>query len=154
MHAIDGICFPGDIAFSRSELGRCLNQPGSIARLAEGSGRILGFVVAQIESGDRAHIVTLDVIPEARRQGIGTALMNAMHEELGKRGVRVSFLEVGVHNIAARRLYEGLRYRDLGILRGYYRGREDACSMGRTIVPASPMGNSQPQAKDQDSWAI
>jgi ribosomal protein S18 acetylase RimI-like enzyme len=136
--AIDRVCFPDDIAFSRDELHSYANQPESITRVAERSGRILGFVVARIESESVAHIVTLDVVPGSRRRRVGTSLMNAVHEEFRERNIRVSLLEVGVHNRAARRLYEGLGYRYLGRLPGYYHGREDAYSMGR-ILGAWPL---------------
>jgi [ribosomal protein S18]-alanine N-acetyltransferase len=131
LHEIDGVCFPAHIAFSRSELFFYLNHPKSITRVAEAPGRILGFVLARAESGKRAHIVTLDVVPEARKQKIGTMLMNEIHCELKKIGVRAIFLEVEAGNLPAQRLYQGLQYKFVGILEGYYQGREDAYRMAR-----------------------
>ena len=46
LHEIDRICFPEGIAFSRAELLFHMIQPQSIARVAQGSDRILGFVIA------------------------------------------------------------------------------------------------------------
>jgi [ribosomal protein S18]-alanine N-acetyltransferase len=132
LHEIDRICFPEHISFSRTELLFYLNHPKSIARVAEGLGRILGFVLAKVERGKQAHVITLDVIPEARQQNIGTMLMNEIHRELKKIGIQTIILEVGADNIPAQRLYEGLRYRYLDRLPGYYRGREDAYRMVRT----------------------
>jgi len=132
LHRIDRICFDEDIAFSQTGLGYHLNHPKSIARVAEGLGRILGFVLARMEGSARAHVITLDVIPEARRRKIGTLLMNALHGELGRRGVHTTILEVGVRNVAAQRLYEKLHYQYLGTLAGYYHGREDAYQMTRS----------------------
>ena len=131
LHEIDRICFPAHISFSRSELIYYLNHPKSITRVAEAPGRILGFVLARVESRKRAHIITLDVIPEARKQKIGTMLMNEIHCELKKIGVRAIFLEVGAENLPAQRLYQGLQYRFVEILAGYYHGREDAYRMAR-----------------------
>ncbi len=91
LHEIDRICFPAHISFSRSELLYYINHPKSITRVAEAPGRILGFVLARIESGKRAHIITLDVIPEARKKKIGTMLMSEIHCELRKVGVREIF---------------------------------------------------------------
>jgi ribosomal protein S18 acetylase RimI-like enzyme len=128
---IDQICFPPDIAFSRDEMASYLSHPKSIAWVAERAGRILGYAIVHM-GGDRfAHIVTLDVLPEARRQKIGTALMNRMHRELRQRGVQGIVLEVGVDNRPARKLYEKLQYRYLERLPGYYHGREDAYRMAR-----------------------
>jgi ribosomal protein S18 acetylase RimI-like enzyme len=134
LHRIDRICFPHDIAFSPGDLDAYLNHPASIARVAEDPSRILGFVLAHIEAPSHAHILTLDVVPEARHQRIGASLMDALHKELGIRGVGAAVLEVGVLNVAAQRLYENLRYRYLGVISGYYGHREDAYRMVRLFV--------------------
>jgi ribosomal-protein-alanine N-acetyltransferase len=131
---IDQICFPEDIAFSRTELLFYLNTSKRIARVVEeGSGKILGFVLARIENRWRAHVLTLDVIPEVRRQRIGTVLMTDLHNELKRQKIRASILEVSANNLPAQRLYMALQYRYLGTLSGYYRGREDAYRMARLI---------------------
>ena len=128
---IDQICFPVDIAFSHDEITSYLNHPKSIAWAAERAGRILVYVVVQMGSDLLAHVITLDVRPEARRQKIGTALMSRMHRELRQRGVHVIVLEVEVDNRAAQKLYEKLRYRYLEKISGYYHGRQDAYRMAR-----------------------
>ena len=130
---IDQICFPADIAFSQAEMFYYLNHPKSIAWVAEGPGSILGFILARVDSRSRAHVLTLDVIPEARKRKIGTALMKRLHQELEDRLIGVAMLEVSVGNIPAQRLYEKLRYKYAGTLAGYYRGREDAYRMIRVV---------------------
>lgn len=129
LHRIDLVCFPEDIAFSRAELEFCFNHPQSIARVAEGVGRILGFVLARIESPFYAHILTLDIVPEARRCRIGTSLMEELHGRLKKGGIGAAILEVAVSNVPARCLYEKMNYQYLGRLPGYYHGRDDAFRM-------------------------
>jgi ribosomal-protein-alanine N-acetyltransferase len=131
LHAIDRVCFPKHIAYSRQQLEQYLKHPKSFARLAVERERILGFVLARIDRKAGAHVLTLDITPEARRRGIGTSLMNELHAELHRRKVRVSVLEVGMDNIPAQRLYEELGYRYVGILPGYYHAGEDAYSMAR-----------------------
>jgi ribosomal-protein-alanine N-acetyltransferase len=120
LHDIDLLCFPEGIAFSREELLFISNYPESITRVAEASGRIAGFVMARIESRRQAHIVTLDVVPEVQRQGIGSMLMQDVHNILRAREINASILEVGTGNLGARRLYETLGYRYAGLLSGYY----------------------------------
>jgi ribosomal-protein-alanine N-acetyltransferase len=131
IYKIDQICFPADIAFSRNDFVFCLSHPGSIAFLAEEMSGIAGFVLARIETRSRAHVLTLDVVPELRGRSVGTKLMNRLHETLQGQRIRVSLLEVGIQNIAAQRLYEKLGYEVQGLLRGYYQGREDAYRMRR-----------------------
>jgi len=128
---IDQICFPADIAFTRGEILFYLYHPKSIARVAESSGRILGFVMARIESRSSARVITLDVVPEFRQRKIGTTLMNTLHGELKRQGIEKSFLEVAVLNTPAQCLYRKLQYQYLETLIGYYHGREDAYRMVR-----------------------
>jgi ribosomal-protein-alanine N-acetyltransferase len=133
MYRIDQICFPPEISFSRSEFLFYLHTMQCIAFLAEGTTGIAGFVLATIEGPSIAHVITLDVMPEMRRQSIGTKLMDQMHLEMQKRGIREAVLEVGLQNTEARRLYKKLGYRPECLLPGYYAGREDACRMRREI---------------------
>ena len=128
---IDRICFADDIAFSRAELLCQIHNSKSITRVGEGLGRILGFVIARIENPLCAHVLTLDVVPEARRCRIGISLMQAMHRVLAKEKIRTAVLEVSASNLAAQRLYEKLQYRYQETLCGYYQGREDAYRMVR-----------------------
>ncbi|NLT66220.1 MAG: GNAT family N-acetyltransferase [Acidobacteria bacterium] len=131
---MDRACFPPHIAFSRWELAFNLNHPESIARVADDSRRIVGFVLARMEGRSRtAHIITLDVAPEVRRKKIGTALMRFVHDELAGRGIRSVILEVSVQNVAALRLYEKFHYRRTCLLSGYYHGIEDAYQLKASI---------------------
>ncbi len=132
--AIDRICFASDIAFSRAELLSQINHPKSITRVGEGLGRILGFAVARIEDASYAHVITLDVVPDARRCRIGLSLMNALHRSFARERIKVAILEVSVRNRPAQRLYERLNYRYVETLFGYYRGREDAYRMVRVAT--------------------
>jgi ribosomal protein S18 acetylase RimI-like enzyme len=131
---IDRICFPKNIAFSRAEFVFYLNHPKSITRVGEAFGGILGFVIARVENSAFAHIITLDVIPEARLRRIGTTLMDTLHKELKRRKVGTAVLEVHAGNLPAQRLYEKLQYRYTETLAGYYGGKEDAFRMERVIL--------------------
>jgi ribosomal-protein-alanine N-acetyltransferase len=133
LHEIDRLCFSAEIAFSRRDLFLCLSQSGSIARIAEMHGAIVGFVLARIESSGQGHILTLDVVPDARRCGIGSMLMEDLHHCLKQREITRAVLEVGTCNSAAQCLYERLHYRVIGTLPGYYNGEQDAYRMRRLI---------------------
>ena len=135
LYQIDQTCFPEDIAFSRTELTFQLNHPESIARVAEEGGRILGFVLARVESPAFAHVLTLDIVPEARRRRIGTSLMDSLHGVLREKGIETAVLEVSTNNVPARRLYEKMNYQYLGTLSGYYHGQQDAYRMARVVSP-------------------
>jgi ribosomal-protein-alanine N-acetyltransferase len=85
-------------------------------------------------AGDQAEILTVGVVPQARRRGIGTKLVHALVQGARDRGAHELFLEVRVDNDAARRLYEREGFTVLGRRRGYYdNGRVDAVVMRREL---------------------
>src|SRR6202166_5410984 len=81
---IDQSCFDPQLAYSRPELAFYIRRPGAFTLLAEaddadnktaGNGaKILGFIVAA-NRRKNGHIITIDVIAEGRRSGIGSRLV-------------------------------------------------------------------------------
>ena len=93
--------------------------------------------------GDSAEVLTVGVIPAARRRGIGRRLLRALLTEASARGAREAFLEVRVDNLAARRLYAADGFAQVGRRRGYYdAGRVDAVVM-RKELPATTSQRKQ-----------
>ena len=133
LYQIDQICFDKGIAFSRAEILFHLNRRDNLTKVAELDGLVVGFAVGRIEAPSWAHILTLDVIPEARRRRIGTSLLNVLHEEFRRRKVLFVNLEVSTTNIAAKQLYERFQYKCVETLYGYYRGDADAYRMIRSL---------------------
>jgi len=84
--------------------------------------------------GDTVEILTVGVVPAARRRGIARQLVAALVDEARHRGAREAFLEVRVDNDAARRLYASEGFDEIGTRRGYYdNGRVDAVVMRREL---------------------
>ncbi len=84
--------------------------------------------------GETAQILTVGVLPAARRHGLGRALVRALITEARRRGASEVLLEVREDNLAARKLYEAEGFANLGRRRGYYdRGRVDAVTMRYAI---------------------
>lgn len=77
---------------------------------AEIDGRVAGFAhwIVMTES---AHLRIIITAPEARRRGIGRALMTAVRDELRKSGCRAWTLNVLPTNRAAIALYEAMGMR-------------------------------------------
>ena len=78
---------------------------------------------------DEIHLLNVAVHPEQRGVGVGRCLVEAVVAEGRATGGRVAYLEVRAGNVAARRLYRDLGFRDLGIRRGYYGVGQDAIVM-------------------------
>jgi ribosomal-protein-alanine N-acetyltransferase len=84
--------------------------------------------------GDTAQILTVGVLPAARRNGVGRLLVRALVAEARRRGATEVLLEVREDNDAARRLYEAEGFTVLGKRRGYYeQGRVDAVTMRHPV---------------------
>ena len=82
----------------------------------------------------QADIQTIAVAPDARRHGIGRALMNALMVEARDRGASELFLEVRDDNPAAQRLYESLSFDRIAVRPNYYQpDGVDAIVMRLTI---------------------
>lgn len=69
---------------------------------------------------DELHINNLAVLPEFRREGIGSALLARALQEGTALGARRATLEVRRSNEAARLLYERFGFTIAGVRRGYY----------------------------------
>jgi ribosomal-protein-alanine N-acetyltransferase len=96
---------------------------------------IAGYVVAWYVL-DEGEVANLAVARNARRQGIGGALLDsAVRESLG-RGVSDLYLEVRESNQSARRLYASRGFEEVSRRKGYYRAPvEDALILRRTLKP-------------------
>lgn len=130
---IDRQCFPAGIAYSREEIAAMVEQPGMIVVVAEQEGNVAGFAIAYPMRGKRGHIITIDVLEQHRKCGLGTRLMEEVHNRLLAAGMRRVTLETAVDNAAAIRFYEKLGYTTLRRLEGYYQRRLDAWQMAKEL---------------------
>ncbi|MCY3645415.1 MAG: ribosomal protein S18-alanine N-acetyltransferase [Chloroflexi bacterium] len=78
---------------------------------------------------DDAHITSLAVAGEARRRGHGRRLVTALVALAGTLGAEAATLEVRASNGAARALYRGCGFEEVGERRRYYPDGEDAVIM-------------------------
>jgi ribosomal-protein-alanine N-acetyltransferase len=136
---IDQICFPPGIAYTQMDLSGFVTRRKSISVVAEyaanggSSGDIRGFAIAQpIRKIGR--ILTLDILPEARRSGLATRLMHECEKRMRAGGCEQVFLETAVNNEAALFLYKKLGYQILRTLPLYYPTHAlDAYLMGKRL---------------------
>ena len=139
---IDRTCFPPGLAYPPQDLAYWMREPGAFVIVAldqndedrdEASARasasIAAFILARAIPGGEGHIVTIDVLPEYRRKGVATALMESAHARLREKGSREVYLETSVENSAGIAFYRKLGYRAVAQLPRYYLGRIDAWRM-------------------------
>ena len=130
---IDQACFDPQLAYSRPEMAFYMRRPGSFTLVAEGEGGVLGFVVAEIRR-KTGHIITIDVVAEARRAGVGSALLLAAEDRLLRVGARAVALETPVNNEAAIRFYKQKGYFVEKTVAGYYSNQMDALVMTKELA--------------------
>ncbi len=95
----------------------------------DAGGQVLGYV-GMLPSGDEGEILNLAVHPDARRQGLGGALLDALLAEAKRRGLSLVALEVRVSNLGAIALYRSRGFAVAGVRRRFYTApAEDAYTM-------------------------
>lgn len=134
LYLIDRVCFPKHY-FPKSFIRSLLEHPSSVGLVAMCSGRIVGFTIGVVEGKGMGRIYTLDVLPEFRRRGIGSLLLEKLEEEFARRGVVKCRLEVMDGNVPAIRLYSKMGYRKVGVIKDYY-GDSDGIVMEKTLTPS------------------
>jgi [ribosomal protein S18]-alanine N-acetyltransferase len=139
---IDQACFAPSIAYSQMELSGFITRRNAITLVAEDvridhrpppADPIIGFAIAQ-PYRKHGRILTLDVLPEARRSGLGSTLLQECEARLRLRGCTEIYLETAVNNEAALKLYHKLGYRILRTLPSYYHATGlDAFLLGKEL---------------------
>jgi len=135
---IDQDCFDPQLAYSRPEMAFYIRRPGSFTLVAESAAGIVGFIVAETRRKS-GHIITIDVVEEARRLGAGSALLRAAEEKLLRAGAVAVALETPVNNEAAIRFYKQKGYFVEKTVGGYYSNGLDALVMTKELA-RSPVG--------------
>ncbi len=87
--------------------------------VAEKDGKILGGCGVLMIAGE-GNITNVVIAPEARNQGIGTAMLRHLMAEGDREGLTAYTLEVRVSNVAAIHVYEKLGFESAGIRPGFY----------------------------------
>jgi len=120
--------FAGGEHWSSDAIGLQLGLPGVFGWIALSGGMILARTIA-----DEAEVLTLAVQPAAQRAGIGRALLSRALATARLHGAVAMFLEVSSTNAAARGLYTGAGFVQVGSRLGYYPEGGDALVLRRLL---------------------
>ncbi len=112
--------------------------------VAELDGEIVGYVMCRVEYGwsyinrgmpaRKGHIISIGVLPHARRIGIAyNLLLRALRALRRIYDASEAYLEVRVSNIPAINLYKKLGFSIVEIIPRYYHDGEDAYLMARPL---------------------
>lgn len=128
--AVEAACF-GDRRYSPETVAWILGDP-STATVVDDRGGIVGSISVHL-GPDAGRILSVAVLPEWRRKGLGRALMAAAERLAREAGVATIRLEVGVRNRGALQFYRTLGYKIEGVLPAYYRDGEDGYAMAKPL---------------------
>lgn len=105
--------------------------------------RVAGYIMCRIEVGlsnfglggliRKGHVVSIAVLPTARRKGIAQALIKTALEGMQYYKAKQCYLEVRVTNDAGISLYKKLGFEVSRTIHGYYSDGEDAYVMSKKL---------------------
>ena len=111
--------------------------------VAEENGEVVGYIMCRIETGipsfkllgitRKGHVISVAVLPENQRKGIGQALMREAMEAMVNYKAKECYLEVRASNVPAVNLYRKMGFEVARTIRGYYADGEVAYVMARKL---------------------
>jgi [ribosomal protein S18]-alanine N-acetyltransferase len=132
---LHGRCFKTPKPWSAADFAGFIADPLAFLLVEGDAGILLGRAIA-----GEAELLTLAVAPEARRRGLGQALVSRFLYQARLRGAETAFLEVAADNMAAVALYESAGFAVTGRRKAYYLPpngqRIDALLMARVLIAA------------------
>ena len=124
---IESECF--EFAWDEDDFMQCLRQRNCIGMVAEYQGRVVGFMIYQLQKS-KIHLLNVATLKEFRRQGVGTQLVTKLISKLGNQRRSRITLEVRETNLPAQLFLRSLGFLAIDILHGFYEGtNEDAYQM-------------------------
>lgn len=131
---IDQVCFVRGISYTRRELAFYVARKLGFTLVAERGEQIVGFVVVERDRQGQGHVITIDVLPEERRSGLGSRLMAAAEDRLRSLGCSAVVLETAVDNAAAIAFYKRHGYSVIHVIPRYYLDSIDALVLAKDLV--------------------
>ena len=126
LRQLEKVCFDMD-AWPVWDLLGVLIFPSTVRLKATAEGALIGFISGDIRRWEGiGWITSLGVLPEFRRKGVGTALLQACEERIKLPRLRLC---VRKSNQAAISLYQRAGYLQKETWPRYYMGGEDALVM-------------------------
>lgn len=124
-------------AYDRNLFADFHHKCGDLFLVAEGTERVCGYMLTCTRSREgtqTAEVVSVAVAPEARREGIASALMDSTLRRLRRRRVRRLSLAVKVTNRRAVAFYRKYGFVQIRVLPRYYEDGKDAWLMVRDLA--------------------
>jgi len=115
--------------------------------VAESQGNVVGYIMCRVEHGfsdlkklrfaKKGHVISVAVMPDFRRLGMGSALVKDALSALSNLHVDECYLEVRISNDAAITLYRRLGFDIVRTIPRYYYDSSDAYVMAKELTQGS-----------------
>ena len=123
VHRIEKVCFQAD-AWPLIDVLGALTIPQVLRYKAQEAESLVGFIAADLRRAQAtAWIATLAIMPDHRRKGIASRLLERCESNINLPLIRLSVRE---NNHPAIALYRKFGYQKVEIWKKYYRGGENA----------------------------
>jgi ribosomal-protein-alanine N-acetyltransferase len=139
MVALDDICFEAPFRFSRASMRAFAQAKNACTVIAESNAELAGFCILHVERSRRrdiGYIVTLDVAPTHRRQGLATQLMHAVEQMAIADGCKSLALHAHTENTSALHFYERLGFAYSDAIPAFYSEGLDALLLHKPLPEA------------------
>jgi len=139
---VDQLCFPPGISYSRYELSVYIRRRNTFTLVVDSNDahnakqKIIGFLVAETSRSQGGHVITIDVLAEARKQGIGSALLQSAETRIRSAGCSAVYLETAVDNVVALAFYKRHGFDVIETVPRYYSNGVDALVLEKNLLPA------------------
>ncbi|MEM9828502.1 MAG: ribosomal protein S18-alanine N-acetyltransferase [Planctomycetota bacterium] len=126
-----------EFAWTEEDFIRCLRQRNCIGMVAEVDDQVVGFMIYELHK-NRLHILNFAVAPDARRQGVGLAMVGKLLGKLSHERRNRIMLEVRETNLAAQLFFKSIGFKAISVLRDFYEDTdEDAYLMQFRYQPTA-----------------
>jgi ribosomal-protein-alanine N-acetyltransferase len=123
LYQLEKLCFQAD-AWPVLDILGVLTLPQLLRLKAVDNYKMVGFIAVELRRTQQvAWIATFAVLPDYRKSGIGSALLETCESQINLPRIRLS---VRQSNQAAIQLYQKHSYLQVEIWRAYYKGGDDA----------------------------
>ncbi|PKO19846.1 hypothetical protein CVU37_02320 [candidate division BRC1 bacterium HGW-BRC1-1] len=132
---LETICFPPEELYDLDTLAHFASRNGAgLLRWIEPRDNALPHLAAfHLFNCFTAELITLDVHPDHRRRGIGTALVTESLRKLRELGHRQATCQIATSNENSLQLHYRLGFKPVRTLRNYYGARRDAHLLVATL---------------------
>jgi len=118
--------------WTQQRVVRSIRDKNTNVAVAFDESTLVAFGIMKYEE-DEGHLLLFAVQDTHRRMGLGTALMSWLERTALVAGLAVIHLEARLANEEARAFCRRLGYKEVKVVRGYYRGIESGIRLAKDL---------------------